>query len=148
MTQSWRKPPWITHSDLSQNGYGLSLSLSLTLSLTLSLSTLTLSLSTPIENEVKTCVLHKKKGKRDEQRNAQINSPSYIGAVLPASLTIAFVLISIEHPSHVRLLLVGSCGVEGVRLSTYQCPFNDESHFPESRRSVELSTSSFGKFRR
>ena len=53
---SWLKPPWITHSDLSQNGYGLSysysysysfsLSLYFLLSLTLSLLlTLTLSLS-------------------------------------------------------------------------------------------------------
>ena len=83
---------------------------------------------------------------------AQTKSTSYVGAVLPASLTIAFVLISSEHPSHVCLLLVGSCGVEGVRLSTYQCPFNDEPQFPErgSQRCVlhlelrPVSSSSFG----
>ena len=39
---------------------------------------------------------------------------------------------SFPRASHVRLLLMGICGVEGVRLGTYQRPLNDEPHFPEA----------------
>ena len=65
---------------------------------------------------------------------------SYNGAVSPASLTIAFLLSSSEHPSYVCLLFVSSCCVDCVSLSPYQCPFDNKFHFPESRRRIELST--------
>ena len=52
--------------------------------------------------------------------------PSHNLTVLPAYLTVAFVLVPTEHLLHVRLLLMGSCGAEGVLLGTDQSPFDDE----------------------
>ena len=43
---------------------------------------------------------------------------------------------------------MSSCCVECVSLSQYQCPFDNEFHLPQSRRRVELSTTSFSQFRR
>ena len=106
---------------------------------------LSFSLSTPVEYEVKTCVLQMMKGTEMSIDMLRPTHQTTLGLFYqPPSPSPS----CSEHPSHVRLLLVGSCGVEGVRLGTDQCPFNDEPHFPEHHRSVELSTSSFGQFRR
>ena len=80
---------------------------------------------------------------RKELSRHRLSTPSYNGAVLPA-----FVLNSSEHPSYVRLLFVSSCCVECVRISQYQCPLDNEFHFPECRRRSALSTPSFSQFRR
>ena len=45
-------------------------------------------------------------------------------------------LVPSENLSRVRLLLVGICGVEGVRLGTDQCSLHDGPIFPECRRRV------------